>query len=259
MKPFTPSTQQGFTLVELAIVLVIIGLIVGGVLVGQDMIKAAEVRATVGQVEKYNTAINTFRSKYNGIPGDIAAANAINFGMQTRTGAAGHGDGNGLLEGCSAAALVLGCETGLFWRDLSFANIVDGTFTTATDALTAVAAGSQATIFPAGKIGRGNYFTVFSASGLNYYQLTGITSTDAAGVYTLTTALTPAEAFNMDVKIDDGAPATGIVRAMEGTGPLNTAAVSGAATCQFTGGLAYNNTTAALSQTPLCQLRFRFN
>ena len=62
--------NKGFTLIELSIVLVIIGLIVGGVLVGQDLIKAAEIRATVSQVEGYNSAVNTFRLKYNGLPGD---------------------------------------------------------------------------------------------------------------------------------------------------------------------------------------------
>src|SRR4051812_26928952 len=121
--------RQGFTLVELAIVLVIIGLIVGGVLVGQDMIKAAEVRATVGQIEKYNAAINTFRTKYTGMPGDLNSVTAAKFGMVARSGAVGHGDGNGLLEGCAANSINAGCETLLFWRDLSFANLIDGTFT----------------------------------------------------------------------------------------------------------------------------------
>jgi prepilin-type N-terminal cleavage/methylation domain-containing protein len=65
--------QAGFTLIELSIVLVIIGLIVGGVLVGQDLIKAAEIRATISQYEKYNAAMNTFRTKYNGMPGDLSA------------------------------------------------------------------------------------------------------------------------------------------------------------------------------------------
>lgn len=46
------KNQSGFTLIELSIVLVIIGLIVGGVLVGRDLIKAAEVRAQVSQIEK---------------------------------------------------------------------------------------------------------------------------------------------------------------------------------------------------------------
>src|SRR5438477_2747635 len=84
-------SQQGFTLIELSIVLVIIGLIVGGILVGQDLIKAAEIRATVGQVEKYNSAVNTFRSKYNGIPGDIPPTQAAAFGLFQYTGAVAAG------------------------------------------------------------------------------------------------------------------------------------------------------------------------
>jgi prepilin-type N-terminal cleavage/methylation domain-containing protein len=49
------ALTAGFTLIELSIVLVIIGLIVGGVLVGQDLVKAAGVRATISQIEKFNT------------------------------------------------------------------------------------------------------------------------------------------------------------------------------------------------------------
>src|SRR3984885_3925644 len=80
------QAQACFTLIELSIVLVIIGLIVGGVLVGQDLIKAAEIRATVSQIEKYNTAANTFQTKYNALPGDVPAAQAASFGMVARYG-----------------------------------------------------------------------------------------------------------------------------------------------------------------------------
>jgi hypothetical protein len=49
----------------MSVVLVIIGLLVGGVLVGQNLIAAAGLRATISQIEKYNTAANTFRGKYD--------------------------------------------------------------------------------------------------------------------------------------------------------------------------------------------------
>jgi prepilin-type N-terminal cleavage/methylation domain-containing protein len=65
--------RAGFTLIELSIVLVIIGLVVGGVLVGRDLICAAELRAQISQIEKYNTAVNTFYGKYGGLPGPLAA------------------------------------------------------------------------------------------------------------------------------------------------------------------------------------------
>lgn len=255
-------TEQGFTLVELAIVLVIIGLIIGGVLVGQDMIKSAEIRATVGQWESYTAASNTFRDKYRYYPGDINANIAADIGLLTRTGAVGHGDGNGLLEGCSTGAIVAGCENVLFWRDLNTMSLVDGWFQAATDALgiaaAAITAEDVALSFPEVKLGRGNFWAVFAAQGKNWYQITGITAISNAGVFTLTNALTPFEAFNIDRKMDDGRPLVGSARAMEGTAALNTLAVAGAATCVFTGGNAYNQTTEALTNTPLCQLRLRF-
>jgi prepilin-type N-terminal cleavage/methylation domain-containing protein len=125
--------NHGFTLIELSIVLVVIGLIIGGVLVGQDLIKAAETRATLAQIEKYNSAVNTFKTKYNGIPGDLIYTDAANFGFTVGTGCAGQQggrDGNGLLDGWTGVStLVQGSgETGLFWQDLSSANLIDGVF-----------------------------------------------------------------------------------------------------------------------------------
>src|SRR6201999_103149 len=93
------TSEQGFTLIELSIVLVIIGLIVGGVLVGQDLIRAAEIRATLTQVEKFNTAVNTFYGKYGALPGDMNNGVALTFGFLSRAGTAGQGDGNGLMDG----------------------------------------------------------------------------------------------------------------------------------------------------------------
>src|SRR3982751_5469946 len=123
------EAEKGFTLIELSIVLVIIGLIVGGVLVGQDLIKAAEIRATISQIEKYNASVNTFRTKYNGMPGDLTADNAAAFGFVPRTGTAGRGDGNGLIDTSTGTGQVFGQEPALFWNDLSVANLVDGNFT----------------------------------------------------------------------------------------------------------------------------------
>jgi prepilin-type N-terminal cleavage/methylation domain-containing protein len=76
-----PHKAGGFTLIEMSIVLVIIGLLVGGVLVGQDLIRAAQVRKTGTLIEQLNTAVNTFKLKYNCLPGDCA--NASDFSAST--------------------------------------------------------------------------------------------------------------------------------------------------------------------------------
>ena len=168
--------NHGFTLIEMAIVLVVIGLIVGGVLVGQDLIKAAEVRATISQIEKYNTAANTFRGKYIALPGDMNAATASQFGFAARGQDAGEGDGNGVIEGTyntNAAGSNCGVCTAtgepvLFWNDLSYANgmnlnLIEGSFNSVGGALGALGdpvppglTGTSLTSwFPAAKIGGG--------------------------------------------------------------------------------------------------------
>src|SRR5665213_703282 len=126
---------QGFTLIELSIVLVIIGLIIGGILVGQDMIKAAEGRAQISQIEKYNSAVHTFQAKFGALPGDMAVSTANQFGFTVGAacaGTQGHRDGNGLIDGPTPWLLIqTDGETALFWQDISSAtagNLVDGQF-----------------------------------------------------------------------------------------------------------------------------------
>ncbi|MEQ1705144.1 MAG: type II secretion system protein [Rickettsiales bacterium] len=85
------TKQNAFTLIELSIVLVVVGLLIGGVLVGQNMIFAAQVRAQVKQLEEYSLAYETFKTKYNCIPGDCY--NATTFFSSTT-----NGNGNGILE-----------------------------------------------------------------------------------------------------------------------------------------------------------------
>lgn len=278
--------EAGFTLVELSIVLVIIGLIVGGVLAGQDMIKAAQVRATVSQTEKYNTAVNTFRDKFGAMPGDVGATKATQFGMNSATVAlrttAGGIDQDGLIE-CNAAACAanprdFGSETAMFWNDLSWAALISESLQTATPAAgnggAAVTADAILTVLPEAKIGRGNYFTVFSAGGKNFYQLAGITAISAAGVYTLANRLTPQEAYNIDAKMDDGRPTTGGVRSLSTiasaaslngnvatiTVPNNaTAAGASPLGCVITVTLEYQTTTEDDKNTPACMLRMMFN
>ncbi len=261
------AAKLGFTLIELSIVLVIIGLIVGGILVGQDLIKAAEIRATVSQMEKYATAVNTFRSKYNGMPGDLL--NATNFIFETRT-VTGTGDGDAQLESSAGTAGTFGGETSCFWDDLSTAGMIADSLNASNlcGAPRAIAAASLSTAMPIAKLGRGNYLIVGSSAGINYWGLNGVTAIGAAGDSSLDDLLTGSEAFQIDSKIDDGAPTSGGVIAMKAetanTGSaLWTSTDTPVATPGAVGDCVLGNNTynfqIASGNDQACQLRLRSN
>jgi prepilin-type N-terminal cleavage/methylation domain-containing protein len=126
---------EGFTLVELAIVLVILGLLVGGVITGQNLIRAAELRSITTEFAAYQTAVMTFKDKYMALPGDMT--NATDFwGAMTNCGVASpsgtgtqtcNGNGNGRIEGPSAAGRT--GEMFTFWQQLANANLIPGQYT----------------------------------------------------------------------------------------------------------------------------------
>lgn len=92
----------GFTLVELSIVLVIIALLVAGIVIGKDLIEAAQIRQQATQLETLQIQINAFRGKYNCLPGDCPNATQF-FGTTSAAGyAVSNGNGDGLLRGQSS-------------------------------------------------------------------------------------------------------------------------------------------------------------
>ncbi len=106
--------QYGFTLIELAVVLVIIGLIIGGILVGRDLVRSAEINSVVKDISAYRSASRTFQDKFNCFPGDCVKATQFGLGM--------NGDGNGYI------GLTTGYETRLFWIHLAAAGMIGGTY-----------------------------------------------------------------------------------------------------------------------------------
>lgn len=215
------SATRGFTLIELSIVLVIIGLIVGGVLVGRDLISAAGVRAQVTQIEKYNTSANTFKAKYGYLPGDINNAEAVKWGFKARASGGGQGDGDGLVNGCASAGNLQCGEVLMFWVDLSTARLLDGSFTLASpgDATWTIASTGLYQFYPAAKLGRnyvyvylgGTFAGVWVSDGFNYFGLSAISQV-ANTIYS-TPGLSVQQAFAIDTKTDDGLPQAGRVTA----------------------------------------------
>src|SRR5512142_2289648 len=87
--------QQGFTLIEIAIVLVIIGLLLGGVLKGQELITSARVRNLISHQDGIKAAYLGFVDRYRALPGDYALATTNITGVSTAACSGGNGNGNG--------------------------------------------------------------------------------------------------------------------------------------------------------------------
>lgn len=189
--------RQGFTLIELSIVLVIIGLIVGGVLVGRDLVEIGKARKLMTQLESYELALNTFRLKYNCIPGDCA--NAGMFGLGTS------GTGNGFIgsmsnsypeteNGCLANASGAHCfthradaaaalifrpwgEMQNVWVHMANAGLIDGSYGELSSSIDPT--GQLATYFPKAATDKG-YLLAFMWNSRLYIR-TGMLSHSGTG------------------------------------------------------------------------------
>jgi len=116
--------QTGFTLIEIAIVLVIIGLLLGGVLKGQELITSARVRNIVSQQDGVKAAYFGFLDRFRAVPGDYDQA-FTNIANMTATCTGGNGNGNGRIEGPTAPASI---EYILVWEHLSKAGFINGSY-----------------------------------------------------------------------------------------------------------------------------------
>ena len=218
-------------MVELSIVLVILGLLTGGILGGQTLMRAAELRSIPKDFEKYNASLYAFQDKYFALPGDMP--NAVRFWGAAAGGTADgedaacvaldytspsigtetcNGDGNGRVEPNE--------EMMRFWQHLANAGMIEGHYTGVSENNVTNRAHQPGLNCPASKVGNGGFSfwdIVDRAPGHNYYYPGEYSHAFQFGQgpsnYGLISAiLTPEEAWNLDTKMDDGMPATGKIR-----------------------------------------------
>ncbi len=219
-------TQRGFSLVELSIVLVILGLLVGGVLSGQSLIRAAELRSISAEYSRYFTATQSFRDKYFALPGDMNNATQFwgrqnsNADCVTNSASAvtanGSCDGNGNGNVFEAAGASLSGEQFQLWRQLQLAGLVEGTYTGYAGSAGAAHAviGTNAPRSRITNVGWSIAYDDCSGNAERYAVCMGnnyvLGRASTTGHPTLA-FLTPEEAWNIDTKLDDGKPAQGKV------------------------------------------------
>lgn len=212
--------RAGFSLVELSIVLVILGLLTGGILSGQSLIRAAELRSIATEYQAHITAIQTFRNKYMARPGDMRSATRF-WGYSGGAGCTNHtatsitspgtcdGNGDGLMYANNAPNV--STEEAQAWRQMALAGLLEGTYSGVTDA-------SNMPDMPPSRLNLAMWRyrdlgdltgtvtgTLLTSFALNYGNVLEATSRTSSYPFT------PEEAWNIDTKMDDGRPAQGII------------------------------------------------
>ncbi len=191
------SQQSGFTLVEIAIVLVIIGLLLGGILKGQELINSAKVKNLANDFRVIPTYIYAYQDKFKALPGDDAGAVAH---LGTLTPAATPGNGNGVIDGAIFDNTKKPTGEALqFWQQVRAANLAAGP----TDP-------SDTTYVPQNAVG-GNVSISSMATGQPW--ITGMTGT----YQVCSRGILGKFVKQLDIQMDDGNTATGSMRAVVDT------------------------------------------
>jgi prepilin-type N-terminal cleavage/methylation domain-containing protein len=223
--------EAGFTLVELAIVLVVMGLLAVAAVSGRSLIRSAELKTVITNVQSYRIAVDNFKTQYEGLPGDLK--NASNFwGLTACGGVAANCNGDGKI---GTGAVTDDTEVYYAWYQLSIAQLIAGTYSgTGTFA---IMNGATPNV-PANKSLAGvGYSLTYLATPFSYvddlsrsfpgnYFVVG--KNHATDNYLSTAALNADDAMWLDSKVDDGTPDFGTVLGGTGNGASGTC-ISGSA------------------------------
>ena len=215
------TEQKGFTLVELAIVMIIIGLLIGGVLKGQELINNAQVTSTVAKIRSVEVSVFTFQDMFSSYPGDMESPTARLPACPSTTpcgaveGSAGLG--NGYLEELPGFFSGGGTEPVAFWGQLAAAELITGI--NINPSTPAINGGDELLNADVGGIFTMGYMPA-SGGGLNGVEATNYTArnghylaihANGGDAGTDGNILTPSIVARLDRKLDDGQPNSGIL------------------------------------------------
>lgn len=190
--------KNGFTLVELSIVLVIIGLLIGGILVGQSLIDSTKINQAVRQIQQYDIAVSQFQNKFRQLPGD---SNLFTL--------AGNNDGDFAPGDIIAGAGVPECgasicrESMSFWKHLSDANILQENYTINSDGLCSEAGNCPSLL--GANLSVSSFSFIDSPAIIRNFYVPPSSTDVVLGV----------EALAIDSKIDDGDSESGDIRSSD--------------------------------------------
>ena len=226
------NKNKGFTLVELSIVLVNIGLLIGGLLVAQSMITTAKIQAFARQIQQSDAAVSNFLNRYRRLPGDSSKLYSANPGND---------------DGLVNASLSWGSEPAEFWPSLALSGFkaeenpitgyteaasFDGQFPFGAPNAPKAKVGTDAGILVFGETNAAIFSTAGITGYVNAYYISNCTAMIDTTISCIN-GMDDATAIAVDTKLDDGSGTTGNIVATTTAVPLAlmvdfTAATEGA-------------------------------
>ncbi len=253
------SLQRGFSLVELSISLVIMGLIVAGIVGGATLINNAELKGILSEANELKGAIKQFELVYDGLPGDLDGETDFSWDIAGDAGATtSDGDNDGFIDVETSE------EPFMAIYQLQKADLLGGEFTGLWGGGFAISAAGAVGNISESKSGRGGVSAYIKCcSGTDYARtasynnhVTFFSIYDSNNDYR-GGAVSPIEAYNIDKKVDDGIPDFGLVTGSAGW----SGAAYLASTCYSgTGNLStYDSAVVANKDEPNCQINFAYD